>query len=179
IYTLMTGCSIDGFCELLHEVSGACAQRQAQALARGGLAVAEFHALAEIARSPRPPLEDLAAHLSVSRGRLTRIIDGLVRKDLVTRRRDEADHRNVVIEITSSGKRALGRASRLRAEAGGALLDMMSEEERCCLIRSLEKLRELMGGPEQGRGAAGGRGRRSKIEPGGGSAGSRARAREE
>jgi DNA-binding MarR family transcriptional regulator len=137
-------CSIDGFCELLHEVSSACARKEAEALAGGGLAVAEFHALAEISRSPRPPLEELAACLSVSRGRVTRIIDGLEAKGLVTRKRDPADQRNVVLEITRQGEKALALASKLRHVAGGSLLASMSPAQRRQLVESLTRLRDFM-----------------------------------
>lgn len=137
-------CSTDDFCELLHEVSSACSRKEAEALAGGGLAVSEFHALSEIAKKPVPPLSDLAEKLNITRGRLTRIIDAIEKKGMVIRRRDLSDSRNVILHITEAGKAALSRAAELRSDAGGSILALMSSEEQQNLIEGLKTLKKIM-----------------------------------
>lgn len=163
-------CSVDGFCELLHEVSSACSRKEAEALARAGLAVAEFNLLHEVATHPMPPLERLAKRLSISRSRLTRVMDALERKGLVERARADDDRRSVILRMTDKGRMAYDRAGRRRREAGGSLLSEIPKSRRKELIESLEMLRDRMMGPARPGGSDSERcsessRRRSRKEP--------------
>ena len=149
-------CNIDGFCDLLHEVSSLCAKRQARALAEGGLTVAEFNLLSVMfgktgvdkgtaAVTARDVgLEELAGKLSVSRSRVTRIMDALEKKGLVTRKRDEADHRNVNLEATKKGIEVFNRASSFRIAAGGSLMERLGPVQRKRVVACLELLQRMM-----------------------------------
>jgi DNA-binding MarR family transcriptional regulator len=58
----------------------------------------------------------------------------------VERRRDPADRRRHVVEITDNGRKALERAERAQEEIGDELLSDLSEEERATLRSLLSRV---------------------------------------
>jgi DNA-binding MarR family transcriptional regulator len=56
---------------------------------------------------------DLAFRLAVSKQSVTRIVDTLVEKRLLTRRPDPVDRRRVIHSITAKGERALARTDEI------------------------------------------------------------------
>ncbi len=58
---------------------------------------------------PPHTVRDLAAKLNVTKPAITRALDTMGRLGLVTRRRDEKDRRNVVVERTLAGALAVER----------------------------------------------------------------------
>ena len=141
---MLTGCDIDGFCALLHEVSSGCARKQAEALAAAGLTVAEFHMLAELTSDPQPRLEELAMRLRVSRSRLTRVIAGLERKGLARRKRHTSDKREVLVTVSPAGRQRLEQGAASRATAASALLACMNPSQREQLHASLVLLSQQL-----------------------------------
>ncbi len=63
--------------------------------------------------APPHTVRDLAAKLNVSKPVITRALDSMGKLGLVTRRRDEADKRNVLIQRTVKGALYLDRLSDL------------------------------------------------------------------
>jgi len=59
--------------------------------------------------APPHTVRDLARKLGVTKPVITRALDSLGKLDFVSRRRDEADRRNVVIQRTVSGALAVER----------------------------------------------------------------------
>lgn len=59
--------------------------------------------------APPHTVRDLAAKLGVSKPVITRALDSMGKLELVTRRRDEKDRRNVLIQRTVSGALYLER----------------------------------------------------------------------
>jgi DNA-binding MarR family transcriptional regulator len=66
--------------------------------------------------APPHTVRDLASKLNVSKPVITRALDSMGKVGLVTRRRDEADKRNVLIQRTVKGALYLERLSDLIAE---------------------------------------------------------------
>jgi DNA-binding MarR family transcriptional regulator len=66
--------------------------------------------------APPHTVRDLAAKLNVSKPVITRALDSMGKVGLVTRRRDDADKRNVLIQRTVTGALYLERLSDLIAE---------------------------------------------------------------
>ena len=58
----------------------------------------------------------------------------------VERRRDPADRRRHVVEITDNGRKALERAERAQEEIGDELLSDLSDEERATLRSLLSRI---------------------------------------
>jgi len=84
---------------------------------------------------------DLANNLWVSKAGVTKVIDRLEERGLVTRSPSPEDRRATVISLTEVGRRTLGESRRrLRAMVREGFADALSEPDLADLSRILEKL---------------------------------------
>ncbi|RKS80694.1 DNA-binding MarR family transcriptional regulator [Motilibacter peucedani] len=90
----------------------------------------------------RGPLRaaDLAAELDTDSSSATRLIDRLVRKRLLDRRRDELDRRVVLLSLAPEGERLLEAMNRHRRAGIGRLLARLDDDAREHLRLGLEAL---------------------------------------
>ncbi|HBL25869.1 MAG TPA: MarR family transcriptional regulator [Acidobacteria bacterium] len=72
---------------------------------------------------------------------VTRLIDRLVQKELVTRARSKEDRRQVLCRITPAGLDLLARMDGPVNAHDGATLYMLTEDEQKVLIRLLDRIR--------------------------------------
>jgi MarR family transcriptional regulator for hemolysin len=103
------------------------------------LTMGQFRTLSHLAGGYNSPAE-LADRLAVTRPTITRLIDGLERRGLVSRASAMDDRRQVRVELTESGRAVLKefqRKSRVRIHR---LLDQLSARERLELERALTAL---------------------------------------
>lgn len=100
----------------------------------------EGKVLGFFARHPGATQKDLAEHSGRDKGQLARLIGGLKERGLLDARADEADRRNIRLELTAEGRsaqQALRRQSRRLSEQAVA---NMSAEERRQLVGLLLKV---------------------------------------
>jgi len=93
-------------------------------------------------------VSDLAENGNVSLPTISRKLDLLVEKGLVSRRRDPMDRRTLVLEVTPEGNRTL---SGMRSTANRRLsqhLAALSDEELAMIHTSLHLLRKVFSIPE-------------------------------
>ncbi len=97
----------------------------------------QYRALVVLAsRGPQRPV-DLAEALGVDPSTATRMCDRLEGKHLITRRRDEADDRRVVVlDVSASGRRLVDRVTRRRRNEIGLIVGAVEPKERPNLIRA-------------------------------------------
>jgi DNA-binding MarR family transcriptional regulator len=76
-----------------------------------GLSLAQYHVLEPLSSGPRTNRE-LAESAGISAPTVTRMVDGLLQRGLVTRIEDPIDRRAVVISLTEDGLTALTRKQR-------------------------------------------------------------------
>jgi DNA-binding MarR family transcriptional regulator len=82
------------------------------------LSVRQLAILLAIYLDPPPhTVRGLAAKLGVTKPVVTRALDTLGKRELVTRRRDDTDRRNVVIQRTQQGTKAVQRLGEMLADA--------------------------------------------------------------
>ena len=101
--------------------------------------------LGYFARHPGDTQKDLATHTGRDKGQLARLIGGLRDRGLLDARADEADRRNVKLQLTAEGRRvqqALHRRARKLSEKALASLDA---EERRQLVELLRKVGANLG----------------------------------
>src|SRR6478672_10524583 len=70
------------------------------------LTVQEFRALEFLASARPRKTKELAAYLGLAVNTVTDVVDGLERRGLAKRRRDDADRRVVRVELTEAGRAA-------------------------------------------------------------------------
>ncbi len=83
----------------------------------------------------------LASHTRVTKGAMTRLVDGLERRGWVERRKAEDDARRVLIILTESGAEEARRLDRLTKNSIHTLFDAIPEQDREAVARSVHLLR--------------------------------------
>jgi DNA-binding MarR family transcriptional regulator len=118
--------------------------RAAQETPVDGLSLAQYHLLEPLAEGPKTNRE-LAEQAGISAPTATRMVDGLLQRELVTRIDDPSDGRAVVISLTREGRVALARKMReydARRRRLAAALEPHEQELATDLLRRLAALIE-------------------------------------
>jgi DNA-binding MarR family transcriptional regulator len=104
-----------------------------------GLSLAQYHVLEPLGSGPRTNRE-LAESAGISAPTVTRMVDGLLQRGLVTRIDDPLDRRAVVISLTEEGRIALTRKQReyaARRRRIAATLEPHEQKVAADLLRRL------------------------------------------
>jgi len=84
----------------------------------------------------------LAAEARVTKGAMTRLVDGLEGRGWVARERAEDDGRRVLVSLTGAGKKEAKRLYRLTEKSIATLLERIPPAERAQAVRSIHLLRK-------------------------------------
>ena len=106
-----------------------------------GLSLPQFRALGIVRRHPDVSLSDVARHLGMTTASASKLIDALVKQDLVTRVDSPEDRRRLVLNLTKTGRQALRHA---RKAALGELADILArldEPDRFAVTQAMTVLR--------------------------------------
>ncbi|MBI5568017.1 MAG: MarR family transcriptional regulator [Chloroflexi bacterium] len=107
------------------------------------LSVPQFRTLAVIDRNANASLSDVAEHIGLTLPSMSKLIDGLVARKLVTRQTDPTDRRRMTLALTRSGQAAL-EASRAATRACLAeSLAALTDAERATVVKAMEALRPI------------------------------------
>ncbi len=87
-------------------------------------------------------LSSLASHSRVTKGAMTRLVDGLESRAWVTRARGEDDARRVLVSLTADGKKEAKRLRRLTEKSIATILERIPKAEHARIIRSIHLLRQ-------------------------------------
>jgi MarR family transcriptional regulator for hemolysin len=113
-------------------------------LGRGAnISIPQFRALRFIQRHPDSALTRLAEHLGLTLPSVSKMVDGLVRQELVIRQESSADRRRLTLVLTATGESIVNQS---RASAQSSLaqtLDALSESELEAVIRAMQLLQPL------------------------------------
>lgn len=148
----------DDFLDLFGAVANGF-QAQLQGLAaieRWGLAPFQARTLSLIARNADCSQLMLSTWTGRDKAQLARTIKELEARGLVTRRAHPSDWRTQSLNVTAEGDQASRQLSRQRIEAGAAMLEDVSPDEREVLRRILSKMKARLdggGGPSALRGS--------------------------
>ena len=99
-----------------------------------GVTVAEWMVLRTLYGSALDSPSVLAETMGLSRGAISRLVDRLVRKKLVTRTVSADDRRCQTIALTAAGVHLVPKMTRLAEQNERTFFSLMSEKERVRLI---------------------------------------------
>ena len=126
----------------LHRLANALTEELVAVYGRFGLAEGEFDVLATLRRAGAPYERtpgDLAASTMVTSGAMTKRIDRLEQRGLVTRRVSEADGRGRVIALTPSGRGLIDEVMTAHMGNEHRLLEAIDDADRRDLERALTR----------------------------------------
>lgn len=103
--------------------------------------------LARIEREPDVRASELAEHIGIGRGTMSRQLGRLVQLGLIERRPDPDDSRGQLIRVTAEGARRVDAARVARRGYLEAALGAWSGEDRAQLAEQLHRLNEALSAP--------------------------------
>ncbi|MFG2867148.1 MarR family winged helix-turn-helix transcriptional regulator [Streptomyces sp. NPDC048338] len=116
------------------------------------LPVSWFEVMLWLASSPDPvPASILGNSTLLSRSQVSRVVDALQTRGLVTRTPSARDARSVEVSLTEEGRRVFAEADATRREAlGPVFTELLDEKDLEALAAVWRKLKaEKTGGPEK------------------------------
>lgn len=124
----------------LRFVSNHVSHAFARKLNGSGVTVAEWVILREMFDSPSTSPSALATSTGLTRGAVSKLIDRLVQKNLVSRAEASGDRRFQDIKLTSRGRILVPRLASIADQNDEEFFAQLSAEEREQLVRMLKKL---------------------------------------
>ncbi len=110
--------------EMMARHTAICANLEHELGERHGLGVSDFEVLDRLAESPAGQVraQDLAESVHLSQSALSRLVDRLVRSDLVERCSCDNDRRGIYVVLTDPGRRRQAEAAVTHREVLARLL---------------------------------------------------------
>lgn len=124
----------------LRFVSNHVSQNFAQKLAVTGVTVAEWVILRKLLDTGKTTPSQLADSCGLTRGAVSKLIDRLVKKDLVSRETVGKDRRFQDINLTEKGREIVPKLAKLADENDKEFFDCLSPEDQEIFLNILKKL---------------------------------------
>ncbi|MFC1896066.1 MarR family winged helix-turn-helix transcriptional regulator, partial [Thermodesulfobacteriota bacterium] len=129
---------------LIAEMVECCEDKRILEHRKFGLPYAELKCISLMNEERYLTVKGMAQKLKVAKSRVTKIIDNLITKEMVSRISDPTDGRIKLISLTQAGRRKAEEVDAFHREIHSCILSQMTEEERIRLLADLEKLRSAM-----------------------------------
>lgn len=108
------------------------------------IAVAEAHALMELARAEPCSQNDLVARLRLEKSTVSRLVHQMEQRGWIARTRSPHDGRMVEIHLTNAGRTLTDELAEARRAKFARILAALPEEQRAAILESLSILVEAM-----------------------------------
>jgi len=108
-----------------------------------GLSVPQFRALTFLRRRQGASLSDVAEHVGLTLPSMSKMIDGLVARRLVSRQTHPEDRRRVTLTLTARGQTVLQVAYEATRTCLAERLAALSASERATVARAMGSLRPI------------------------------------
>jgi DNA-binding MarR family transcriptional regulator len=129
----------------LRFVSNHVSQAFARKLLDSGVTVAEWVVMREMFDDEETSPGVLAERIGMTRGGVSKLVDRLVSKKLVTRRERSDDRRFQSIALTAAGRRLIPQLATLADQNDEEFFHPLSPLERAALIATMKKLVQAHG----------------------------------
>jgi DNA-binding MarR family transcriptional regulator len=129
---------------LINETVKCCEDRKLYEIQRFGIPYAEIRCLMLFDGERYLTVKSISQRLEVAKSRVTKIVDNLVKKRLLTRINDPRDSRIKLISLTNKGREILDNVDDFHREIHKKILLELEPDERKNIITFLERLRAAM-----------------------------------
>jgi DNA-binding MarR family transcriptional regulator len=110
-----------------------------------GVTVAEWVVLRALFDLDGVKPSELAAGLGLTRGAISKLVDRLVAKDLVSVRNDLRDGRAQIVALKASGRRLVPKLAALADENDAEAFGCLEQGQRASLLAMLKSVAEQLG----------------------------------
>lgn len=126
-------------------VSNEVSHSFARKLKQSGVSVAEWVVMREMFAECQTSPSIVAGRIGMTRGTITKIVDRLLHKGLVTRRESSGDRRYQEIALTAAGRRLIPALAALADQNDKEFFHPLSRKEREAILSILKKLVQAHG----------------------------------
>ncbi|MDP2884623.1 MAG: MarR family transcriptional regulator [Ignavibacteria bacterium] len=128
--------------DLTYELLENCQIKIERTAHKLNLTVAEFKLLRSIQDGEKLSAGNLAKRLGLSSSRITRIIDGLVKKEMVRKDAGGKDRRVVDVQLTPIGMETRKQLKDMYTSVHRDIIDLLPSDAGESVMLAMEKLRE-------------------------------------
>jgi DNA-binding MarR family transcriptional regulator len=132
------------FQELIAKLFQCCQERMQYQCERFNLPDAELRCLGLFGEERYLTAKGIAQKMNVVKSRVSKIIDGLIRKKLVQRIKDPEDSRVSLLSLTTSGQKKLNEINVFLEEVHYQVLLQMAPDQRKTMLTNLDLLKASM-----------------------------------
>lgn len=129
---------------ILKEINECCQDREVMQANMNGCTIAEARCLLTIKLDKCRTTSEIAEKMCVAKSRVTRIVDGLVKKKLLSRWQDPKDRRVCVVKFTVTGVETTEKLINMTLQLHNEVLEKLPEGYRENVLDFLGTLRETM-----------------------------------
>ncbi|MGB9437682.1 MAG: MarR family transcriptional regulator [Desulfobacterales bacterium] len=140
----ISGYQLDKFQELIAKLFQCCQERMQYQCDRFQLPDAEFRCLLLFGDERYLTAKSIAHRMNVVKSRVSKIIDGLIRKDLIQRIADPEDSRVKLLSLTSVGQKKINEIKSFMEDVHGQVLSQMAPDQRQTMLTNLDILKASM-----------------------------------
>jgi len=135
---------LDQFQELITKLFQCCQERMQYQCERFQLPDAELRCLGLFGEERYLTAKGIALKMNVVKSRVSKIIDGLIKKKLIQSIKDPEDSRVSLLSLTSSGQKKIYEINSFLKDLHGEVLSQMAPDQRQAMLTNLDILKASM-----------------------------------
>jgi DNA-binding MarR family transcriptional regulator len=132
------------FQELIMRLFQCCQERMQYQCERFGLPDAEFRCLMLFGEERYLTAKGLAHKMNVVKSRVSKIVDGLINKELIQRIKDPEDSRISLLSLSAEGQKKLNNINGFLQDIHYQVLLQMAPDQRKAVLTNLDILKASM-----------------------------------
>ena len=140
----VTELQLKQFHELITKLYQCCHDRMMYQSERFQLPDAELRCLMLFGEERYLTAKGISQKMNVVKSRVSKLIDGLLKKKFIQRLKDPEDSRVNLLSLTSTGQDKINEINAFLAEVHLSVLDQMAPDQRKTLLTNLELLKGSM-----------------------------------
>ena len=135
---------LEQFQELITKLFQCCQERMQYQCERFQLPDAELRCLGLFGEERYLTAKGIALKMNVVKSRVSKIIDGLIKKNLIQSIKDPEDSRVSLLSLTSRGQKKLNEINGFLKGLHGQVLSQMAQDQRQTMLTNLDILKASM-----------------------------------
>jgi len=135
---------LEQFQKLITKLFQCCQERMQYQCERFQLPDAELRCLGLFGDERYLTAKGIALKMNVVKSRVSKIIDGLIKKKLIQSIKDPEDSRVSLLSLTSNGQKKLNEINNFLKTIHGQVLSQMAQDQRQAMLTNLDILKASM-----------------------------------